>query len=101
MIIGHVTVTTRPERTADFLAAASELARESVQEAGCLEYRVFQDPADLAVVFVVERWRDQGALDFHGQSPHMAAFQQAVKGCVATRPVSAKYEAADAAAPAG
>lgn len=101
MIIGHVTVTTRPDRTADFLAAAAELAGHSRQEDGCLEYRLFTDPDDPTVVLVVERWADQAALDAHGQSEQMAAFQGAVRGCVAARPVSARYEAAAADAPGG
>jgi quinol monooxygenase YgiN len=44
----------------------------SLAEPGCLEYRPLLDPERPDVVVMVERWRDQAALEEHFTSPHFA-----------------------------
>ena len=41
-------------------------------EDGNLGYRYFQPLDDLETVLLIDRWRDQGALDAHHASPMMA-----------------------------
>jgi len=48
------------------------------REDGCLEYAFAQDLADPELFRIIERWRDEAALAAHFQTPHMAAFQQAL-----------------------
>ena len=60
-----------------FRAAAIEMMRATkAQETGCLEYAFATDLADPALLHVVERWTDQGALSAHFTTPHMALFQR-------------------------
>ena len=50
------------------------------QEAGCLHYSFAQDIADPDLIRISERWESAEALAAHGQSPHMAVFNQAMSG---------------------
>lgn len=49
-------------RVRDLLA---ETARRSAQEPGCERFEIYQSDAEPAVFMLVERWRDQAALDAH------------------------------------
>lgn len=41
-------------------------------EAGNLQYEYFFPMDDLETVLLIDRWKDQAALDFHHKSPMMA-----------------------------
>lgn len=56
--------------------AIVEMVRASRAEEGCIDYAFASDLADPDTLILFERWRDQGALDAHGKSDHMAAFQE-------------------------
>jgi quinol monooxygenase YgiN len=62
----------RPGADDELLAALQGMVEPSLAEPGCLEYRPLTDPARPGVVVMVERWRDQTALDEHFASPHFA-----------------------------
>lgn len=69
------------EEVARLREAALEMMRATrTTETGCLEYAYAIDLADPSLLRVVERWADAGALDAHFQTPHMAAFGQAIAG---------------------
>lgn len=55
--------------------AIVEMVRASRAEDGCIDYAFASDLADPDTLILFERWRDQAALDAHGKSDHMAAFQ--------------------------
>jgi len=56
--------------------AIVEMVRASRAEDGCIDYAFASDLADPDTLILFERWRDQAALDAHGKSAHMAAFQE-------------------------
>ena len=56
--------------------AIAEMVRASRAEDGCIDYAFASDLADPDTLILFERWRDQAALDAHGKSDHMAAFQE-------------------------
>ena len=56
--------------------AIVEMVRASRAEDGCIDYAFASDLADPDSLILFERWRDQAALDAHGKSDHMAAFQE-------------------------
>jgi quinol monooxygenase YgiN len=57
---------------AELLAELIAMVGPSLAEAGCVEYRPLTDPARPGVVVMVERWRDQDALDEHFATAHFA-----------------------------
>jgi quinol monooxygenase YgiN len=57
---------------AALLAELTAMVGPSLEEAGCVEYRPLTDPARPGVVVMVQRWRDQDALDEHFASAHFA-----------------------------
>ncbi|MFU7527960.1 putative quinol monooxygenase [Qipengyuania sp. ASV99] len=64
-------------------------------EEGCISYAYAQDVLDPAKLHIVEKWTDDAALAFHFQTPHMAAFQQALAGLEIKITELAKYQADD------
>ena len=56
--------------------AIVEMVRASRAEDGGIDYAFASDLADPDTLILFERWRDQAALDAHGKSDHMAAFQE-------------------------
>jgi quinol monooxygenase YgiN len=87
-----VCVTTRPSEHERFVAAARALRDASVKENGNLEYSLWAPLDGDNQVLVIERWRDQDAVESHHQSPHMSTFRAAVKGAVAAPPRSSRAE---------
>ena len=58
------------------LDAIITMVRASRAEDGCLDYTFARDLVDPNTLVLFERWRDKAALDAHGKSAHMAAFQE-------------------------
>lgn len=48
------------------------------REDGCINYDLAIDTSDPTRLILLERWRDQKALDGHFNSPHMAAWRKAI-----------------------
>jgi quinol monooxygenase YgiN len=90
-VITHtVHVITRPSEHDRFVAAARALRDASVGEEGNVEYSLWTPLDGGHEVLVVERWRDQAAVEAHQAAPHMAAFRAAVKGAVAAPPTNTR-----------
>ena len=60
--------------------AAVAMIEATRKEAGCVDYAFAQDLADPTLFRIVERWESEAALAAHFQTPHMAAFNQAMAG---------------------
>ncbi|MEX0307686.1 MAG: putative quinol monooxygenase [Ruegeria sp.] len=56
-------------------AAAQEMVTETLKEPGCLIYEFSQVLGHATRFRVYEEWQDQGALDAHFATSHMASFQ--------------------------
>jgi quinol monooxygenase YgiN len=72
MITARVFV--KPGRESDFIAAARVIVENSNKEAGCLGYRLYQDPYEKTSFIFVETYKDQAAIDFHFASTYFKEF---------------------------
>jgi quinol monooxygenase YgiN len=59
------------------LPAMKRMVESSRAEDGCEEYSYAEDVLDRGLIHVTELWRDQGALDRHFASPHIAEWRSA------------------------
>jgi quinol monooxygenase YgiN len=88
-VITHtVHIVTKPSEHDRFVAAAKALRDASVKEDGNVEYSLWAPIDGGSEVVVLERWRDQAAVESHHAAEHMATFRAAVKGAVAKAPTS-------------
>lgn len=62
--------------------AARTMVAETGKEPGCLAYAFARDINDPDLIHIAERWETPEALAAHGQSAHMAAFNQAMGAVV-------------------
>lgn len=92
MIHVIATIEVAPGRMGDFLEALRGNLPHVLAEEGCVAYEPTRDvdtgiPAQGGVrpdvVTMVERWETLAALRAHLQAPHMHAFREKVKDCVA------------------
>ena len=75
--------------------AMATMVEASRAEEGCIGYTYGTDVLDPNKLLIVEKWVDDAALAFHFQTPHMAAFQQALAGLEVEITELAKYQADD------
>ncbi len=53
-----------------FLALSEELIEASRAEAGCVEYGLHKDVNKESTYCMLEKWKDQAAIDTHNNSKH-------------------------------
>lgn len=75
--------------------AMKAMVEASRAEEQCLGYTYATDMLDPSKLIIVEKWVDEAALAFHFQTPHMAAFQQALQRLDVKITQLAKYQADD------
>lgn len=78
MYVVHVTIHVKPEHLATFLAASEHNHLGSVQEPGCRAWDLLQDATDPTTVYLHEVYDDEAAFAAHKQTPHYAAWNEAV-----------------------
>jgi len=93
MLVVHVHARVRPERAAEFLAATLVNAKASLGEPGVARFDVIQDQADPGHVVLVEVYRDDDAAAAHKQTPHYAAWRDAVADMMAEPRASTRFAA--------
>jgi len=81
----------------DGRAALEAMVAASRAEEGCIDYAYSLDVSDPSILRITEQWIDDAALAAHFQTPHMAAFQQALAGLDVTITGVAKFQADDGA----
>lgn len=74
-----------PGKGAEMKAALLDLAAATRQEAGNICYRL-HETADPDEFLIYEQWKDEAALDFHMQTPHLTAFLADEKKLLAGQP---------------
>ncbi len=77
-------------------AMATMLAASRAED-GCVSYAYAVDVLDPSKLHIVEKWKDEAALAFHFQTPHMAAFQAALAELDVKITELAKFQADDGA----
>lgn len=75
--------------------ALTTMIEASRAEEGCVSYAYSIDILDPNILHITEKWVDNDALVFHFQTPHMAAFQQALAGLDVQITELAKFQADD------
>lgn len=86
MIVVVGRVHTDAERRDALVQAGETVAAASREEAGCLNYRLYQATDDpLALVFV-EEWVDDAALQEHFRTEHIATFMRTITPLVTQPP---------------
>jgi len=62
-----VTITAAPGKGAELAQAYRSRCEEAMKEPGCEQFEIFQSAIDPDKLALLERWRDQAALDAHAQ----------------------------------
>lgn len=91
MLIVHVHVQVKPEHVAAFLEATLANARASVREPGLARFDVVQQADDPTRFVLVEVYRHADAPARHKETPHYAAWRDAVAPMMAAPRTSAKF----------
>lgn len=71
------TMRVAPENLPDLKPHMQTMLAASRAEDGCLEYSYGEDVAEPGLIRVFEVWRDQGAIEAHFKTPHMAEWRAA------------------------
>lgn len=79
-------LTAAPGKRDEAIAVLSEQVGLVADEVGCEIYALHTDNGDDVTIWFYERYTDQAALDFHGQTPAMKALGPKLKGLMAARP---------------
>ncbi|SRR6266571_4454760 len=93
MLIVHVFVHVKPESVDAFIAATQENARNSVREPGVVRFDVVQQEDDATRFVLIEVYRTPADSARHKETPHYAAWRDAVQGMMAEPRRSVKYRA--------
>ncbi len=80
MIFVHGWIKAAEHDISKIIDAAIEMSEKSNEEDGCLHYCFAQDISEANLFHIIERWKSEGDLNAHFQTPHMAAFNTAVAG---------------------
>ena len=71
------TVRVPPENVGGIRPHMAAMMAASRAEAGCIAYGYAEDVTETGLVHIFEEWADQGAIDAHFASAHMAAWRAA------------------------
>lgn len=91
MHIVHVHVRVQPERIDDFKAATLANAQASIREPGIARFDVVQQADDPSRFVLVEVYRTAAAPAAHKETPHYAAWRDAVAAMMAEPRTSVKF----------
>ena len=78
MLVVHALINTKPDSAEIVKPAARAFMTATRTEEGCASYQFYEDFDAPGSYIVVEQWRDQAALDAHGQTVHYKQFLAAV-----------------------
>jgi quinol monooxygenase YgiN len=86
MIVVVGRVRTDAEKRERMIEVAQTVARASREEAGCINYRVYEDTEQPNEFVFVEEWADDAALQAHFATPHIAAFMGSITEALVAPP---------------
>jgi (4S)-4-hydroxy-5-phosphonooxypentane-2,3-dione isomerase len=92
MYVVHVFAHVKPERIEAFKQATLENARSSVRESGIARFDVLQQQDDPARFVLVEVYRSPDDPARHKETPHYAAWRDAVADMMAEPRTSVRYD---------
>jgi quinol monooxygenase YgiN len=79
MIVIHARVRADAATVAALRAAVTTMEQASRAETGCVDYTFAVELTDPTTIRIVEEWASVDALKAHFATPHMAAFQAAMR----------------------
>lgn len=62
------------DQQAEFKRIVARLVEETVKEAGCQEYALFEDEQDPEVLVFIETWESRAHLEAHFEAPHFKLY---------------------------
>jgi quinol monooxygenase YgiN len=86
MVVAIGRVRTDPERRTELIRIGQRVAAASREEAGCIDYRIYQDTGDENEFVFVEEWRSEDALQQHFGTSHVAEFMAAIRDVIVAPP---------------
>ena len=86
MIVVVGRVRTDDDKRERMIEIAQTVARASREEAGCINYRVYEDTEQPNEFVFVEEWADDAALRAHFMTPHITAFMGAITDALVAPP---------------
>jgi (4S)-4-hydroxy-5-phosphonooxypentane-2,3-dione isomerase len=92
MLVVHVHVHVMPDQVDAFIAATRKNAEESLKEAGVARFDVAQQADDPTRFVLVEAYKTAAAPAQHKETPHYAAWRDAVAPMMKSPRTSVKYE---------
>jgi quinol monooxygenase YgiN len=92
MLILSGTVKMEPQDIAEIRDAALVMIAATRAEEGCIEYEFSEVIGEAGTMRIFERWESVAALQAHFVAPHMAVWQEAMKGATVHSRDLARYE---------
>lgn len=86
MIVVVGRVSTDAGKRAQLIEVAQKVASASREEAGCIDYRFYEDSEQPNRFVFVEEWESEAALQEHFRAPHIAEFMQSIGGAIVAAP---------------
>ncbi|HJQ84805.1 MAG TPA: putative quinol monooxygenase [Candidatus Binatia bacterium] len=96
MIVVAGTIRVDPAQRSAAEAAFERMREATLREPGCLAYDAYLDRSDPGTVLIFERWQDDGALQAHFATAHMATFRTALAAVGVRGAEVWKYDVRDA-----
>ncbi len=91
LLIVHVHVHVKPDAVPAFIAASEANAAGSRKEPGVVRFDMIQEREDVTRFVLVEIYRDAAAVAAHKDTPHYAAWRDAVADLMAEPRRSVKF----------
>jgi len=76
----------------EFIGIAKRMVKGSQQEAGNMEYNVYEDLDQANTVAFIEKWKDQAALDQHEKTAHFTDNIGKLKSLCAKPPIRSRFD---------
>jgi quinol monooxygenase YgiN len=90
MIVVVGRVSTDADKRDELLRVGQTVARASREEAGCINYRIYEDTENANEFVFVEEWESDEALQAHFRTVHTAEFMAAIQATL-TAPPDVKF----------
>jgi quinol monooxygenase YgiN len=84
VVVGRVR--TDADKRAELIRIGQAVAAASREEAGCIDYRLYEDTENSNEFVFVEEWQNDEALQQHFRTSHIAAFMGAIPATIVAPP---------------
>ena len=92
MLVVHVHIQVKPEHLEAFIAETRKNSNESLKEPGVARFDLVQQSDDRTRFILVEAYKTAEAPARHKETPHYAAWRDAVAPMMASPRTSVKFE---------